>query len=475
MAPSPKRSVLGILSIILLILSGYVLTKLSSQVSSNNLFYLTLMAGTIFSFNIPILFAWAAFGIVGGLSISIFSILIVLLFNLRMGISVYFIFTLSFFITIFLAWSIWRIKNELISSYILKLEKLDEEINILSNDISQKKSSIYSLEEKLMRYSLLKEVSESLSTVLSLEEINRLIVDRALKILGKIGRALLFLVDVEKQELMLFSSKDDSKVRAKKGDAFDRWVLRNRKTLMIEDVAKDFRFPANAIEESKHIFKSLIATPLISENKVIGILRVDSPIESMYVQDDLRLLDIVADLGAVAIQNALLYSRTQELAIKDSLTGLFVRRYFIERFKEEVKRAARKKDELSLLILDIDHFKDYNDRFGHLSGDLMLRHLSRTINSMLIEGDLVARYGGEEIVILLCGRNKKQAIAEAEEIRKVIKNKPLMLRRHETRTTVSIGLSSYPEDALIEEEMIRIADERLYKAKTGGRDRVCVN
>lgn len=473
MALSRSRSIPGILSIILLISSVYFLTNLSAEASSVNLFYSNLIASAIFSFNIPILFAWVAFGIVGGLSIGIFSILAVSLFNLRMGISLYFIFALSFFITIFLAWSIWRIKNELGSSRALKLEKLDEEINILSNNIKSKKSSICSLEEKLMRYSLLKEVSESLSTVLTLEEINRLIVDRALKILGKPGRSLLFLVNVEKQELMLSFSKDDSKIMAKKGDAFDRWVLRNRKSLIIEDVAEDFRFPANSADESKHVFKSLIATPLISENKVIGILRVDSLAESEYAQDDLRLLDIVADLGAVAIQNAFLYSRTQELATKDSLTGLFVRRYFIERFKEEMNRAARKKGALSLLLLDIDHFKDYNDKFGHVSGDLMLKHITRTINSMLIEGDLTARYGGEEIVILLCGRNKKQAIAEAEEIRKVIKNKPLMLRRHETRATVSIGLSSYPEDALIEEEMVRIADERLYKAKSSGRDRVC--
>ena len=184
-------------------------------------------------------------------------------------------------------------------------------------------------------------------------------------------------------------------------------------------------------------------------------------------------MDIIGHLGAVAIQNALLYSRTQELAIKDGLTGLVVRRYFLERFLQEIKRAARNNRTLSLLIFDIDYFKAYNDRYGHTAGDLVLKHLARTITSMMREGDIVGRYGGEEIVALLYGRDKTEAESEAEEIRKVIRNKPLTLRRHAANITVSIGLSSYPEDAVLEEELIKVADERLYKAKARGRDRVC--
>ena len=103
----------------------------------------------------------------------------------------------------------------------------------------------------------------------------------------------------------------------------------------------------------------------------------------------------------------------------------------------------------------------------------MLKHLARTMLSMVREGDIVARYGGEEIVVMLCGRSKKEAVLEAEAIRNAIKNNPVTLRRHTANVTVSIGIASYPEDSLPADGLIRIADERLYKAKAQGRDKVC--
>ena len=467
------RPILGILSAFSLAISICSLWILTSKTDINNSFYPTLISTIIFSFNIPILFGCLAFGAVTGLVIGIISILVVLLCDLRTESGGYSIFISQFFVTIALGYVYSRTKNKIDQSARLKSEKLSEDINIISNDVLDKKSSIYSLEEKLMRYSILKEVAESLSAVLSLDQISKLLIEKALKILGKSGRVLLYLVDTEKQEMMLAASNDDIMVREKKGDIFDRWVLKHRKSLIVEDVSKDFRFSSDETAASRNIFKSLITAPLLSGDKVIGALRVDSLYEEMYAQDDLRLLDIIAHLGALSVQNAFFYSRTQELAIKDGLTNLFVRRYFLDRLKEELKRAAGKRGALSILMIDIDHFKKYNDTYGHISGDLVLKHLAGTISSMTREGDVVARYGGEEIVILLCDRSKVEAALEAEKIRKAVKEKPLILRRHETKITVSIGVSNYPEDVLLEEEIIKLADQRLYKAKAEGRDRVC--
>lgn len=473
MASSRARTIAGITAIIISIFLLYILSGLPLKGSPETPSHLNFVSSIILSFNVAILLAWLAFGIFPGTIFSLFLFLSVFILDVRIGSYGYSVFTLSFFITAFIGYALCKIKSNQDRSFLIKLEKLEERINLLNNSVSEKEVNISSVEEKLKRYSVLKEVVESLSAVLMLEDINRLIIDKALKIIGKGDRGLLFLVDTEKQDLMLASSLGAEKVKTKKGDVFDHWVLRHRKSLMVEDTTRDFRFSAEEASRENGLFRSLIATPLVSENKVIGALRLDSPREFTYSQDDLRLLDIISDFAAVAIQNGLLYSKTQELAIRDGLTGLFVRRYFTERFKEEIKRIAGKKKSLSVILLDIDHFKKYNDEYGHTSGDLVLKHLASAVNSMTKEGDIAARYGGEEIIIMLLGMDRPQAAAKAEALRKVIKDKPLMLRRNKADITVSIGVSSYPDDAILEEELIRIADQRLYKAKARGRDRVC--
>ena len=473
MPPSLKKTVLGLLSVLSFILSTLLFFLLTSTQNPLAPFCLNLAYALIFSYNIAIILAYLAFGAVFGLTVTIFSILFVLLFNLRLDQPGHAALMMPFFLTAFFGFVYRRNINRLSSSCHLKLEKLGEDINILSNEIGEKNKSVFSVEERLKRYALLKEVIDSFSTQLLLDDITKLIMSKTAKTLAKPGRILLFLVDTEKQELMLSASQGSKRVAAKKGDLFDRWVLKNRKSLIIEDIVTDFRFSTDSHGELKKIFRSLIATPLVSGDKIIGILRMDSPREFLYSQDDLRLLGIIADLGAVSIENAFLYARTQELAIRDSLTGLAVRRYFLERLQEEVTRTAMKKAQMSLLMLDIDHFKAYNDQFGHAAGDIILKHLARTLNAMIKEGDIVARYGGEEIVIMLCGRAKIDGIGEAEAIRKAVKESPVTLRRHTADVTVSIGVAGYPEDASSAEGLIRIADERLYKAKAEGRDRVC--
>lgn len=476
MTPSSKRTVLGSLSVISFILATVLIYRLpfhQNILSSSSSFYLTF-AGILISFyNIAIIFAWLGFGRFMGVTITILSVVFVLILNLRIGLFDHTIYTLPFFFTAFIGFRCTRAQDALNDSYHLKLEKLGEDINILSNEIEEKKRGIFSVEEKLKRYAVLKEVIESFSTQLLLDDIKKLIMEKASRILGRSGRTLLFLVDTEKQELMLSASRGAERVSAKKGDLFDRWVLKHRKSLIVEDIVTDFRFSTDSQDELKKVFRALIASPLMSGDKVIGILRMDNEREFIYAQDDLRLLGIIADIGAVAIENALLYARTQELAMKDSLTGLAVRRYFMGRLHEEVKRTVMRKSHLSLLMIDIDHFKKYNDQFGHAAGDIVLKHLALTMNGLVKEGDIVARYGGEEIVIMLCGRSKEEATLAAEEISRAIKSSPVTLRRHIANVTISVGISSYPEDSLAVEGLIRIADERLYKAKAQGRDRVC--
>jgi len=455
------RTILGKLSVGLAFLLTYLMFAFPDPYSS------------VASMNISILLAWIVFGVFGGSAVSLFSVVVTLVLELRSDIMWYPLLTISFLFSTIAGYLITEKFNSLRNGFALKLEKSEEAVILSNNSIAEKETEFLSFTEKLKRYSTLKKAVEALSASLSLDEVNRLIVEKTRTTLDKGARVLLYLVDTGKQELMLSASYGSSRVKAKQGDIFDHWVLRQRKSLILEDALKDFRFPSHEEDLSEDAFRSMISAPLISEDKVIGVLRMDSPEEFAYTQDDLRLLDILSDLGALAVQNSYLYSKTQELAIKDSLTGLAVRRHFIDRLREEIKRSAGKGMKLAVLMLDIDRFKDYNDQYGHLSGDLVLKHLAGILNSLIKEGDVVARYGGEEFVILLSGRGRAEAVAEAEVIRKSIKESPLKLRRQDANITVSIGVSCCPEDTALEEELVRIADDRLYKAKAGGRDRVC--
>ena len=169
----------------------------------------------------------------------------------------------------------------------------------------------------------------------------KIIGDETFKVFGKDSRVLIFTFDETKKKINLHFTKKEKnrKVYAmKNGGIFDRWVLKYAKNILVKDKNRDFRFSIVG-EEANDDALSAIIKPLIIENKVLGIIRVDSKSEGMYEQHELRILDIIGDLSALALENARLYKQTEELAIKDSLTGLYVHRCFMERLDEEVKRA----------------------------------------------------------------------------------------------------------------------------------------
>lgn len=471
--PSRDRLIFGILSILSFFSSAYILFISSFKIDPSSSYYTILTASAISGFNLTILLAWLSLEITGGTAAFALVVIAAWFFNMKTNFYDSMAFAFQFLFAFVVGYAFYAIRNSADRIYGLKIENAVEDISELTSTIAERRKGIDALKDKFSRYSTLKGVVESFSTILAIDEINSVILDKTLETLGKKGRALLYLVDEDKQELMLSASRNEERIKAKKGDMFDQWVLRHRRSLIVEDVARDFRFPAEKVDPSDGEPSSLIASPLVSEDKVIGILRMDCIEPFFYNQDDLRLLDIIANLGAVAIQNIYLYSKTQELAIHDGLTGLFVRRYFMERFGEELKRAAGKNGELSVLIIDIDHFKEYNDKYGHTAGDIVLKHMSRIIRSMVREGDIVARYGGEELIAVLSGRDKVKALEEAEAIRHAVSDQPFSLRRHETKITVSVGISQYPKDAVTEEGLVSTADTRLYKAKRQGRNRVC--
>ena len=369
------------------------------------------------------------------------------------------------------------------------LEDLQEELALKDQAIASATQAREALAKKLFRYTQLQTIAEQLSNMTDLVAIAQMAVDRTCDLIGKSDVGLLFLVDQERQELALFASRKRESIpsiRAKHGDQFDRYVLRTHRPLLVNDVRRDFRFTTTVAPERE--VSSVIACPLLLGARPEGVLRLDSARPGVYTQDDLRFLDILLDLVATAITNAKLFAQTQQLAVTDSLTGLSLRRPFLEHLTRELTRAGRSREPVSVLMVDVDHFKRYNDAFGHTAGDVILKGVAEVLRATAPPGSAVARYGGEEFTVLLPRLSRYQAGELAEQIRLRVEQQlqgrargpagedRSARRRAESdgagRVTVSVGVASFPDDAQAELELIRVADSRLYQAKHAGRNLV---
>lgn len=214
----------------------------------------------------------------------------------------------------------------------------------------------------------------------------------------------------------------------------------------------------------------LIAVPMITHESVLGLIYVRSAKLRPVLSDaTVRFFEVMASTAANALRNAQLFEEVEQRARTDFLTGLPNHRFFQATLNVELGRAQRHNHPLSLLIIDLDFLKEVNDRFGHPSGDLVIRRVGETIRSTCREIDFAARYGGEEFTVILPETPLAGAIQVADRIREHI------AAEHFARIgniTASIGVSNYPVNALSKEDLIRMADQALYVAKNGGRDRV---
>ena len=180
---------------------------------------------------------------------------------------------------------------------------------------------------------------------------------------------------------------------------------------------------------------------------------------------------IVLGQLALGLKRISLYRQVQESTIHDGLTGLLVRRHFLERLREEIGRAARHGTSLVFLMVDLDHFKEINDRYGHLVGDVVLREAAHLIQRSIREVDLVGRYGGEEFGVVLPEADRALGVQIADRIREALSRSPIPAYDERVIATVSVGVALYPEDASSVEALIEQAERAMYQAKAGGRNR----
>jgi diguanylate cyclase (GGDEF)-like protein len=476
MYPLKIRIILiGVVSLFFLLTAYFIITGFRAF-SSNPSYLYSIIPYIIIMLGVSIVLSPILFGIAGTGMILAASCALITIVSAA---SAFYFFNLG---SVILA-ALFAVVYVFFSEKIRKIEKnstsaqkIKEASNLVKADWQKTKEVNNSLSIRLDRYRRLREIGESFSARISLENIYQLAVDTAYDMIPGSDAALLFVVDENQQKLLLAASRKSTqlpKVKAKNGDIFDKWVFKERQPLSVEDISEDFRFDYAPLAGERY-FKSVISVPMVSQSRIMGILRLNSREKGTYSFDDLRLLDFISDIASGSINNARLYNATEELSTRDSLTGFYIHRHMKVILYNEIERARLNRWPLSVIMMDIDHFKDYNDKYGHSAGDKVLLGISHILNDIVKKyTQLVARYGGEEFLVILPNTDMHKAAGIAEKIRQDISSRKFVLRREDTSVTISAGVCSYSEDMKDRDGLLKQADFLLYKAKKEGRNKVC--
>jgi len=260
-----------------------------------------------------------------------------------------------------------------------------------------------------------------------------------------------------------------STVKIKSGEGVAGTVLKTGNSIIVNDGHKDplFKSYDNNLEFEKTI-SNLISVPLKIKDRVTGVINGVNKVNSEpFTEEDQRLLEALAQQAAMAVEHARLY----ELAITDGLTKLFIHRYFQARLEEEIVRAKRYHTACSLILFDIDHFKKFNDTYGHQQGDVVLIEVAKLTKQTVRETvDIPARYGGEEFAIILPETDAKGAHLVAERLRKTVEAYDFPGQEKALKVTISLGVSTFPDHASVKSVLIKKADMALYECKGRGRN-----
>lgn len=220
-----------------------------------------------------------------------------------------------------------------------------------------------------------------------------------------------------------------------------------------------------------------VTVPLKTRDKTLGAILVDNIFSrNPITKDNIRILNMFADHAALAIENSRLFEKTVHLSRTDWLTGLWNTRYFNEMLETNLKIARDEKSCLSLLMIDIDNFKKYNDALGHQKGDNAIKRIAHLLNRYSRRSDFACRYGGEEFCIIMLKIDKRQAKIIAERLRREIETAFDLddSIRDDLQLTISLGLAIFPHDGSTKDELIQNADRALYHAKENGKNQTCV-
>ena len=286
----------------------------------------------------------------------------------------------------------------------------------------------------------------------------------------------IFIIDDEKRSFKLFVSNHPDLER-------NLIVPIKNNTIMYDALHKKRLIFINNFNESnydisrsnKYLTDIACSIPLISGDRTIGVLNVNDP-EFRYLGEHdfkARIIRISQHL-AVSIHNTLLFEKVKDLSMRDSMTGLYNFRHFLDALKEEIERAKRDNESLSCIMIDIDNFKQFNDNYGHQIGDLVLKELARSVYISIRSSDIPARYGGDEFIIILPRTNKELAFKLAKRLMDIFGKIGIKIpgTDQQINVTLSMGIASFPEDTTNMDELMKFADIALYRAKNSGKNRI---
>ena len=341
-------------------------------------------------------------------------------------------------------------------------EKLKDTNNMLEDTNKKLTSSI-------AEFYTLQQISQAISSILDIKELLRYVNDIILGVMG-VNFSTIILFDEKRMKLKVHTTN----IRRRE----DLVMLNDNinSTILMNALNNSKSIIENFVDSDEYVFaqgrevNSLICVPLNTKSRKYGLVLIEHKYYSAFDEENVRLLETIGQQVGIAMENADLYQKMQELATIDGLTGIYNRLYFQERLQKEFKSAQEENYHLSLAIFDIDHFKRFNDTFGHLFGDKVLKSITEIVSRALRSSDIFARYGGEEFIIVFPRTNLKEANDKVEMLRQKISQTYVKDNLVTASVTVSFGIACFPDSASLENELIRRADDALYEAKDAGRN-----
>ena len=388
----------------------------------------------------------------------------------------------------------YRVKGEVTAPllersirYAIERKRAEVEIRKTATEIAR----LYAAEAQRAReLDALRTATAALLNTIDLETLLRQILDAAQSAIPAAEQGFLYLVTPETGQLQIRAITDFTDPRIKKfsvpqNNDYPARSVRERRPLLIEDTLADRARETGLDTQSsgQPVVRSALLAPLLLSGNVLGVLYLTSSQPHAFTDSDLRLLMSFATTTTAAIQNAMLHSEVQKMALTDGLTGIFNRRGFFDLGQREIERARRFNRPLSAILIDVDHLKQINDTYGHAAGDQVLKIVAERFRSSVREVDILGRYGGDEFAILLPEADLFMACAIAERIRDRLQDPlvipaPFITHTNHTPTditltiTASMGVANALKDTRDLGSLLGRADQALYVAKGNGRNRV---